>query len=91
MKLWCKKIKLYPSGIKPRPELVASSRRLNHYTIETLLQITVFDMKCSLLHHNMLGNIPEIAGKTKLGQFPAIAGKKPCYSRDWSWAYISLL
>ena len=38
-----------------------------------------------------LGKIPEIAGKTKLGQYPAIAGKKPCYSRDLSGAYISLL
>ena len=38
-----------------------------------------------------LGNISAIAGNTKLGQFPAIAGKKPCYSRDLSWLYISLL
>ena len=38
-----------------------------------------------------LGNIPAIAGKTKLGQLPARAGKKPCYSRDLSWEYISLL
>ena len=38
-----------------------------------------------------LGNIPAIAGKTKLRQFPAIAGENPCYSRDLSWEYISML
>ena len=38
-----------------------------------------------------LGNIPAIARKTKLGQIPAIAGGKPCCSRDLSWEYISLL
>ena len=35
--------------------------------------------------------VPAIGGKTKLGQFPAIAEKKPCYSRDLRWEYISLL
>ena len=38
-----------------------------------------------------LGNIPSIAGKTKVGKFPAINGKKPCNGRDLSWDYISLL
>ena len=38
-----------------------------------------------------LGKIPAIAGKTKLGQNPAIAEKKPCHSRDFSGAYIFLL
>ena len=40
-----------------------------------------------------LGNIPAIAGKTKLGQFQAILlGKTVLHcSRDLSWEYISLL
>ena len=38
-----------------------------------------------------LGTIPAIAGEKKLGQLPAIDGGKPCYSRDLSWEYFSLL
>ena len=42
-------------------------------------------------HRLSLGNMQAIAGKEKLGQFPAIAGKIPCYNRDLRWANISML
>ena len=38
-----------------------------------------------------LGNIPAIAGKTKLGQFPDIAVKSLCNNRKLIWANVSIL
>ena len=37
---------------------------------------------CSRLN---LGKKPSNGRKTKLGQYPAIAGKSPCYSRELRW------
>ena len=76
------------------------SRRTDHYTIK-LHTISRFwqegfsptSWKAGTIPRLNLGNIPAIAGKTKLAQIPAIDGKKPCYSyfmysRDLSWEYI---
>ena len=54
MKLWCNKMKLSPAGIEPRPHLSQASTLT---TIETLINIFVFDRKRSLLHHKS-GTMP---------------------------------
>ena len=82
---------------------VAGSKSLNHYIrVAILCSCDLWQISFNLMHNKKMGkflgfaklnleNVPAAAGKTKLKQFPAIAGKKLCYSRDLSWSYISQL
>ena len=96
---------MHPVGIEHMSLLVASCGP-NHYTINlhkkrfflttSILSYLIKSWDDSQAEPRAiprlnLGNIPAIAGKTNLVQIPGIAGGKPCYSRDLSWEYISLL
>ena len=82
---------------------VAGSKSLNHYIrVAILCSCDLWQISFNLMHNKKMGkflgfshlnleNVPAAAGKTKLKQFPATAGKSPCYSREMRLVNISLL
>ena len=90
------KIKLYPGPHGSQAGTFSTTLKKHWYWKWSVFSYTIKSWDNSQVEPETiprlnLGKIPAIAGKTKLGQNPAIAEKKPCHSRDFSGAYIFLL